>query len=220
MTWHPIWPVITDSVKANGPTGVANTNYIKGTMGGVALNINLAGTTDHFWDVAAGLNGHHRFVKLPDFTTDPLIDDTSIRGVMYAKAPSVTATRIELFYKNGSATYQLSPSFLSGTSGAISGSYVDIVVVPANVYGDIFMWATADGTAAESRYRTASGFFRSNATTVSSWGVAVDTQGDGDFTNALKFGNGSDTNALNIRARAADATTGLTWNYRITYRAI
>lgn len=88
MPWHPIWPVITDSVKTNGPTGQENTVYVKDTMGGVPLATNLPGTEDHFWDVAAGLNGHHRFVKLPDYNAQPDFDPTFIQNVIYARLKS------------------------------------------------------------------------------------------------------------------------------------
>lgn len=222
MPWNSIWPMGSLSVKQNETPGAQNTAYIKDTMGGVALTApnNVAATTDHFWDVAAGLNGHHRFMKLPDFAADPVIDNISIRGVAYAKTVSVSNTRIELFYKNNEGVYQVSPSFVQGTTAAISGSYINVVTVPANSYGDIFMWATVDGTANEQRYRTVTGFFRSNATTTNSWALANNIEGTSDYKNGLKFGNGSDAVGLDIRARVADASNGLTWNYRITYRAI
>jgi len=111
MPWNSTWPDGTVSVKANDATGVQNTNYIKATMGASIVGTNTGATTDHFWDVDANLNGHHRFVKMPKFTstavapddTDPAIG-VGIDAAYYAKLKltleSTAAQDVQAFFKN------------------------------------------------------------------------------------------------------------------------
>jgi hypothetical protein len=224
MPWNSTCPVGSQSVKQNRTVIQDNITYIETTMGNSIVGTNTVTTRDHFWNVGANEDGRHRFIQSPAFTSTAVAPDdvypvigTGMDGVLFLLT---TNSRAEWFHRNSQGIYQAVPSFLTGTSGAISGSYVNIVTVPANVYGEIFMWATTEGTASQARYRTASGFFRSNGTTCYSWAYAVSIEGTSQYSNGLKFGNGSDASGLNIRARTSDATDGLTWNYRITYRAI
>tara|TARA_R110000868_G_scaffold345559_2_gene606689 strand:- start:211 stop:885 length:675 start_codon:yes stop_codon:yes gene_type:complete len=224
MPWHSVWPLGTVPVRNNEITGTDNTTYIETTMGPTAVGTDGPTVRDHFWNVGPNEDGRHRYIQSIGFTNGPAtpadpVLGTAMDGVIYLKQPTPAVGRVEGFYRNTNGIYQFIPSFLEGVTAQISNDYITVVAVPQNVYGEIFMWATAQGTAQESRYRTVSGFFRSD-TTVSAWAIAVATQGD-VYTNGLKFGNGSDIDGLNIKARTAGTTTNnLTWNYRITYRAI
>ena len=221
MPWNATFPLGSVSVKQNRTIGQQNTTYIETTMGNSVIGTNTVTTRDHFWNVGSNEDGRHRFMQSPAFTVGGLPDDpvigTGMDGVLYLKT---TNSRAEWFHRNSDGIYQAVPSFLSGTTGVISASYVNVVAVPADVYGEIYMWATVDGTASQSRFRTVRGYFRSNATTTNSWAEAVSVEGTSSYSNGLKFGNGDDASGLNIRARTSDASDGLTWNYRITYRAI
>jgi hypothetical protein len=140
-----------------------------------------------------------------------------VAGTMWYRIVSGDNARVEMFYRNTAGIYQVTPSFKSGTVVVPSG-YVNVTDVSANSYGEIFMWTDALG-----KYSAVTGFFRSNATTVEAWALTNHAQGSSAAVAALKFGNGSEAQSpsgFNIRARSDDASSGQTWNYRITYRGI
>ncbi len=215
MPWNSDWPVGGVSVKTNRATGDENTKYIQTTMGNSAVGTNTNITRDHFWNVGGNEDGRHRFINSPAFTvgavpTDPVIG-AGMNAVFYLKTIN---SRAEWFHRNTSNIFQVTPGYLTGTIANVTGSYLNVVPVPANVWGEIFMWTTLQG-----KFSGQSGFFRSDAATAESWALYLGPQGEGESL-ALKFGNGSDASGLNIRARAEDATSGQTWFYRIMYRAI
>ena len=221
MPWNSTWPVGSISVKANRIIGQQNMTYIETTMGNSIVGTNTNSMRDHFWNVGANEDGRHRFTQSPAFTVggnpaDPVLG-TGMDAVEYVK---ITNGRAERFHRNAQGIYQHVPSFLSGNVGSISGLYVTVVSVPVNVYGDIFMYATDPGSDSQRRYRTVKGFFRSNNSQVDAWALADSVQGGSSFAVGLKFGNGSDASGFDIRARAEEASTGLSWNYLITYRAL
>lgn len=217
MPWHSSWPVGTTSVRANRPTGQDNTSYIEATMGNAANN-----TKDHFWDVAATKDGYHRTINMEQQGghITPATIDMSL--ILYCKLASTDAPDPQIFIKNTTQDrYQVTPSFKQGTVVLNNSStYVNVTDVPPNVYGEIFMFVTLVGTDSESRFRAVTGFFRSDDSKVNSWALTNHVQGTSDAVAGLKFGNGSEGSGLNIRARTDLATSNLTWNYRITYRAI
>jgi hypothetical protein len=216
MTWNSTWPLGTVSVRANRITGQDNTTYIKSTMGGVPLATNLAGTTDHFWDVAAGLNGHHRFVKFPDYAADPLIDNVSIRGVAYAKTVSVANTRIELFYKNNEGVYQVSPSYQTGTVAINgTGNIQTLFAVPANCYGEIFFTKDSDPSLC------CQGIFSSSGSQTRGFTLRVRSTILGSFDYAIELLNDA-AGGLNLRCNRGDgsSSTDGNWTWKATYRAI
>lgn len=214
MPWNSTSPSASLSVKANRTTMQQNTTYIETTMGNDVVGTNAVTTRDHFWDVGLDEDGRHRFIQSPAFTVGGLADDpvigTGMDAVEYVK---VTNGRAERFHRNAEGIYQHVPSFLSGTV-VVNGSYGNVVAVPASVYGEIVMWRTTLG-----RFTAQNGFFRSDGATVEAWANYLGPEGNSESL-ALKFGNGSDASGLNIRARSEDASSGNTWNYRITYRAI
>lgn len=69
MPWNSIWPVGTVSVKQNRTSGQQNTAYIEATMGNSIVGTNAVDTRDHFWNVSANLDGRHRFMQSPVFTS-------------------------------------------------------------------------------------------------------------------------------------------------------
>ena len=214
MPWNSTWPVGSVSVKNNRTTGNQNTAYIEATMGNSVVGTNTVTTRDHFWNVGANEDGRHRFIQSPAFTvgglpTDPVIG-TGMDGVLYLKT---VLARVQGFYRNAQGVYQYLPAFLSG-SVVVPAGFVDVVAVPASCYGELTMYTTARGV-----YSGVTAHFRSDGTAVETWGLA---QTDNGSTSSapLKFASGADASTLFIRARARDAANGLTWNYRITYRAL
>ncbi len=208
MTWHPTAPIGTISVKSNKLILQDNITYIENTMGNISNP-----TKDHFWNVGANEDGHHRFVNMPQQTVFPT-PTTGMDGIIYLKQASADATNIEGFYTNAQGRYQFIPCILEGTV-VVGSSMALLVAVPKNVYGEIFMFTTLNGSLSGQ-----SGFFKSNATIAEAWALTYHIQGTSNTKAALKFGNGSDASLLNLQVRSDDASSDQTWNYRITYRAI
>ncbi len=221
MVWNSNTPLGNTSVKSNRTRFTGNFTYISTTMGDSIVGTNTVTTRDHFWNVGSNEDGRHRFIQSPAFTvgataTNPVIG-TGMDGVFYLKT---VKNRAEWFHRNAAGIFQVTPGYKTGTVSAITSSYVTVDSVPINVYGEIFMYATVTGTASQERFRTITGFFRSNGTTVNSWALANSVEGTSSYANGLKFGNGADASGLNIRVRLGDATSGLDWTYIITYRAL
>lgn len=223
MTWSSTAPDGTKSVKENQSILGNNTTYIETTMGNDALGTNNAGTRDHFWNVSGDNDGHHRFVKSPAFTvggvaTDPLVG-TGMDGVLYLKSDGLTPSRVQGFYRNASNVYQYIPAFLTGTVNIASGAaFTNVVTVPPNCYGEIFMYKNIND-----KYSAQMGFFKSNATVAQAWAYTftLDGVGSGSPTQTLKFASEPDATTLNIGARVqGGGGTAGNWNYRITYRAL
>lgn len=218
MAWHSTAPVGTISVKANRIILQDNTTYIETTMGNSVVGTNTNTTRDHFWNVGANEDGRHRFINSPKFTVggvaaDPVIG-TGMDGVLYLRQCSTSLTRIEGFYRNVEGIFQYIPAYDTGTH-VVTGSYTNMIAVPANCWGEIYMWTDAAGNRSGQ-----SGFFKSNGATVDAWAYGERVQGSSTAGFPLNFGNGSDASGLNIRVRTEGASSGQTWNYRIMYRSI
>ncbi len=218
MVWNSVWPNGTKSVKGNENPGLQNTQYIETTLGNAVVGTNNANTTDHFFDVSANLDGHHRFVKMPKFTVggnaaDPALS-ASMDGVIYLKTTSGT---VQGFYKNAQGVYQFIPALLTGVVNDVNSTYKPMVSVPENTYGEIFMYTGPVGTAT-----TAIGFYRSD--TVCNAYAIRHTGTTASSISALRFGNGTNAGAgadiLKIMVRTEDAASGLNWNFKVTYRSI
>lgn len=216
MPWNSTSPVGNISVKANRTIQQQNTTYTEVTMGNSIIGTNTNTTRDHFWNVGANEDGRHRFINSPAFTVgavpaDPLVG-AGMDAVLYLKT---TNAQPQWFNKTSAGViYQVSPNFLSG-SLAVNASFSTIVALPSDVYGEIFMYTTANG-----RRSGQAGFFKTTGGTCEAWAYGLRIQGSSTAGYALKFGNGSDASGLNLRVATEDAANGLTWNYRITYRAV
>lgn len=215
MPWNSTNPDGSKSVKFNRAKLQENTTYIQTTIGNSVVGTNTVDTRDHFWNVGSDEDGRHRFIQSPAFTVggiaaDPVIG-TGMSAVQYVKT---TNGRVEGFHRNAQGIYQHIPSFLSGTH-VVTGSFTTILAVPTNVYGEIFMYTTAAGNESGQ-----AGFFKSSGGTCEAWSYGLRQQGSSSAKFALRFGNGTDANGLNLRVVVEEASSGLTWNYRITYRAV
>lgn len=219
MPWNSTWPVGNISVKANRVVGQQNTTYIETTMGNSVAGTNTNTTRDHFWNVGSNEDGRHRWVQSPALVSGVNPADATLGvgmdAALYAKT---TNGRVEWFHRNAAGIYQAVPSFLTGTVNIPSSSnYNNIVAVPANVYGEIYMYNTTPFEEDSSQW----GFFFSDGSRVQAWAVGYKTQGSGQYQTAIKLGNGAEGVGLQIRARRDAAGSGKTsWNYRITYRAL
>lgn len=218
MPWHSTFPLGTVSVKQNESIGQDNTTYIETTMGNTIVGSNTSTTRDHFWDVGSDEDGRHRFIQSIGFTSNVIAPDDVYpvlgAGMETVLFPLSTNGEVQWFHKNqlsNSKIYQFIPNFITG-AGAVSSSFTNLISVPANVYGEIFMWQTALG-----ENTGQPGFFRSNGTTVEAWSYDI-AAGTGRTIN-VRLANGSNASGLNIRTRSESGSNG-NWNYRVTYRAI
>jgi len=216
MPWNSTSPLGSVSVSANRTIGQQNTTYIETTMGNSIVGTNTDTTRDHFWNVGSDEDGRHRFINSMGFTvggnpTDPVIG-VGMDGVSYLK--TILGT-VQQFYRNVDGIYQTSPAVLTGAISIPSAvAYTNIVAVPANCYGTIFLYATLlTGNSVQT------GFFRSDATHVEAWSNNFSTEADSNSIIAVKFGNGTAASGLNIRARRS--SSGQTdYTYIIKYRAL
>ena len=201
MTFVTTWPDGTKSVKVNETAGAANMAYIQTKQ-----------RLDHYWGEGS-VDGYHRKMDMPKSASAPALVNN---GVLFAQDTSDLVT--QTFYTNTSATYQVTPGILTGTTGTISSktTYSNVVAVPANVYGEIFMYQYAMGAITLGKYTAQTGFFRSNGSVVETWATGLIPEGDSNTYN-LKFGNGSKASFLTIQARRNEAIS-TTWKYIVTYR--
>ncbi len=216
MPWNSTAPLGTVSVKANRTILQDNTTYTEVTMGNTYPNlVNSDVVRDHFWNVGSNENGRHRFINSPAFTvggnpTDPVIG-TGMDSVLYAKT---TSSRVEWFHRNAQGIYQFMPSFVSGTA-VITSSFATLVTLPANVYGEIFLFRTSSGN-----HTGQTGFFKTTGGVCEAWSYGLRVQGGSTAVYNLRLGNGTDVSGLNLRVRTDEASSGNVWNYRITYRTV
>ena len=233
MTWNPSWPIGTVSVKANQLTGQQNTTYIDQRMGSQAIGSNTISPPvyDHFWNITGGNHaGHHRFIQSVGFTSTASTPDTvypvlqaSMQTVLF---PLATNGTTQWFHKNSipnTNIYQVTPTLLTGATSipntaGNAGTYTTLATVPANVFGEIFMWATFSGSSNDA-YRVASGYFVSNGSFVQAFATPQNIYGSNSPQWGLFFLNGTGSTTLEIKAARSNAPVN-TWNWRITYRAM
>lgn len=225
MTWNSVWPLGTVSVRANRTTGQQNTTYIETNMGNTIVGSNTVTTRDHFWDVDANLDGRHRFIQSPKFTStavapndvNPVIG-TGMDAVLYVKETN-SDKDVQGFYHNAVNIYQYIPSFRLGTHD-ITSNYTNMLAIPDNSYGEIFIWRT--GIDVNSMQYA---IFKVEGTVCQTWSVQQSCSNNASTIAAfpLNFANGLNSLGLNIRVKLGAATAsgpGVLWNYRVTYRTM
>ena len=227
MTWNSASPSGSLSVRDNRTLMNQNTTYIETTLGNTPSDQAYATSQkDHFFALAgSNLNGHHRFIKMPAFTVGGTPSDpgnplgTGIDGIFYFKSDGLSTPRVTGYFRNANYIYQVFPIVLTGTINITSlTNYITINSVPDGVYGDIFMYNADNDTTS---FSGQNGFFKSRNGTLNAWATMYGAQGTGRNTAsaALRFGNGSESDGLNIRVRLNEGGAG-DWNYVITYRRI
>lgn len=217
MPWNSTWPVGNISVKANRTLGQQNTTYIETTMGNSVVGTNTTTTRDHFWNVGSNEDGRHRFIQSPAFTvggnpTDPVLG-VGMNGVFYFKT---VQARCEGFFRNAQGIFQVFPAIITGTvniTGTGSGDWKDLADIPAQSYGEIFMWQTSDGSYIQQ------GVFASDDTSVRGFAQRQKLTGESDsYMIALR---NDISGSLKLQARRGDSGSGFSgsWTFIIMYRA-
>jgi len=212
MPWNSTAPIGSISVKANRTIFNQNFTYIEDTMGKTAVGSNSSSTKDHFWNVDPALDGHHRFMKGPEFTDSlgaPLDPGVSAgQGVFYFKR---TSNRVQGFYRNTHGIYQAIPNYLTGTF-VVTSSFQVFTAIPANTYGDIVFFR-ADETDEDTMQ---TGFCKSTAFDSDAVAYQLTNAGNGSRFASLRF---KGSVGLDLQVRTEDADSGNTWNWYVTFRA-
>lgn len=217
MPWNSTWPVGSISVKANRVIGQQNTTYIETTMGNSVVGTNTNTTRDHFWNVGSDEDGRHRFFQSPAFTVggnpaDPVIG-AGMNGVFYFKT---VQTRAQGFFRNAQGIFQVFPAIITGTvniNGDGSSDWKNLSAIPAQSYGEIFMWQTSDSSYIQK------GTFASDNNSVRGFSDRIKLDGtSNDYMIELR--NGVSGN-LTLQARRGNAGSSYDggWTYVIMYRA-
>ncbi len=219
MVWNDPWPDVTQSVKANGPTGVQNTNFIDTSM-----------KRDHFWNQEGSNDGRHRQMQMIKTETGGNPSDISlaggIDGGIYIKETSNGLA--QGFYRTDDTdpnqTYQFIPGFLTGTVTFVAfDTQVNITVVPDNTYGQIIIFKQPVG--GNSPFSVQSGWFRVVNDICQAWSSATIFSGHSNPLVLVKFANftgaGGDLNIKgsvqkNSSFPGQSGALG-TYEYRITY---
>jgi hypothetical protein len=200
MAWSSVSPDETLSVSANSTPMKANTTYIETTM-----------NNDHYWNIGADEDGHHKQVQSPKLAAD-LTLSAGMDGGMYLK--ETTGGRTAGFYKTKISpgvftVYQFIPSFLSGTFTPTE-LHSNIVAVPNSTYGNIYMYKN-DGS-----NTGVNGFFKAAGGVCQSYSMQLTIGGSSSVVLEFK-NNNSD---LNIKAKLAASGVAGEYQYRIVYWAM
>jgi hypothetical protein len=156
MAWSPLCPDGSKSVKDNNPIILGNTVYTKTT-----LNI------DHFWNIGANEDGHHKQAQMPKTVTvvAPIgpADVTLATGMdaaLYAKqktaAESVVQQDVNLYFRNANTPVTLVPHimqllgiracivfYVNPLTFAVTSQYSHNATIVRNAVGDFTVTFTA-----------------------------------------------------------------------------
>lgn len=157
-----------------------------------------------FNDTAAADDGIHRQTTFVN-RANPSSVPAGGNSVVYGKAASDAVN--ELWFYDAIGAKQLNWRQASGTH-VITTSMTNIITIPANAYGYIFLTATSVIQA---------GTFASTASLAEAYSFAQVFTVSGSSSEIIMLGNGANASGLNIRAKAHISLVG-TWNYYAFWR--
>jgi len=178
-------------------------------------------TADHvFNDTSADDDGIHRQVTIVNRPApgDPTSVPAGASSMMYGK--TATDSVNELWFFDAVSPRQLNWRELTGTV-ALSGTVATVVAVPANSYGQIFMYFDHPAPN-DNRSTVQFGWYSSTATEASAYSSSI-MYGATNLNNVIvRFASWASpqVSGLNIRATINTETSlySGTWNYIIYYR--
>jgi hypothetical protein len=183
--------------------GQQNTTYTETTL-----------NNDHYWNIGTNEDGFHKRVSMKIFANSAIgapVDapiPPGLDGVFYLK--TVAGTN-QGFYRNGSTIFQFTPAFITGTTNINTGGYTDVVAVPNNTYGHVWMWRAGSKD-------VQIGAFSAYGGACQAISAAVDVNGNQtEVRYNVLYGNGTQVSGLNFRAKVASGAAGGTYEYRIMY---
>lgn len=201
MTYDPNVPNASQSPGLFPPQN--NTNYAR-----LKTIINA----DHvFNDSAQSTDGVHRQVTMIARAI-PVILPAGTNSILYSWVDSNSQTQLKFY--NGANDYQLTPtwSVISGTV-TISSSFATLAAVPANVFGEVFMW--------KGRFIQA-GTFISDAGIVNGYAYSEKYKSGSSPSQILNFGfDGDGASGLNLQAQndGSGSSFNGVWTFKILYRS-
>lgn len=195
MTYDPAVPQSAQSPSLYPPQGQANYGRLQ-TLLGKEHKFNLTAAAD---------DGVHLQASMPNQTLNPAIP-AGANGIWYVSGG-------DGYYKNTIGNNQI-PNTLSGTT-ALTTSISTVVAVPANSYGDVYMFFVTGGV----EYHCFGSYY-ANASTCWAYSNQMREQGGSSGRVDVILGNGSDVLGLNLRARTASSSGNGTYIYRVLYRLI
>lgn len=228
MTWTPDIPFGDRSVRANRFFIRNNFNYTRNTIGPDGVGANNNSTKDHFFAMGStDLEGHHRFIKSPRFTSNAAFPNDknptlgpSIDSVLFPRVVSNEVARVEWFSKNStSGVYQFIPCYNAGITNIPDLNYVSIFTVPPKTYGDIIIWhLDGDGNSDFQQQ----GYYVAGDTIANSFSLQQNLSiSPASGANPYVLANGTQATNLNIlvkRLNSGVPVGDIRW--RITFRAM
>ena len=170
---------------------------------------------DHvFNDTGQDTDGIHRQMTLVDRDT-PTVLLTGSNSITYGKLASDNSS--DVWFYNGTLNNQLNWRELQGTCNMTS-SFSDIVAIPANCYGYIYLFKDI---APNGQY-VSSGTFASNNSVTNGYSYAEKFISGSGATQLIFLGfSGAGASALTLKGKNDNGSfyNGV-WNYRAFYRLI
>lgn len=166
---------------------------------------------DHvFNDTAQSTDGIHRQMTMIA-RASPTELPAGSNGICYAWVDTDNQTQLRFY--NGATDYQITPSstVISGTV-TISSSFATLAAVPANTFGEIYMW--------KGRFIQQGAFV--SDTIVNAYAFAMKYKSGSSASQILTFGfDGDGASGLNIQAQndGSGGSFNGVWNYKIFYRS-
>lgn len=202
MVWSSVSPDGSKSVKQNTSPMAANTVYTE-------TNLNK----DHFWNIGTDEDGHHKAINMENYADTAIGAPadapiaTGMDGVVYLKTVAGT---VQGFYRNAAGIYQFIPAFLTGSVALNTAGFTNIVAVPDNTYGHIWVWRQGNNK------NVSFGAYIAQSGACQALSAATQFNGDAAFTMAVVYGNDTNASGLNVRGKLSNASNG-TYEYRIMY---
>jgi len=132
MSWNTDAPDGTKSVKANNDILQANTTYTETEM-----------NKDHFWNIGADEDGHHKFAQMPKYTdgavatpTSPTLDtgmDLAFFSRLKTAVEATVAQDVQAYVRNAGAIMQLLGIRACCVFNNVAGNVAQSIVYKHNI---------------------------------------------------------------------------------------
>lgn len=167
---------------------------------------------DHvFNDTGQATDGFHKQCTMI-VRTQPGSLPTGANSILYSWLDSNGQTQLRFY--NGTDDFQITPddTVISGTV-TVSSSFATIAAIPANVFGEIFMW--------KGRFMQV-GTFVSDASIVNGYSYSEKYTSGSSASQILNLGfDGDGASGLNLMVQNDGSGSGFNgvWTYKIFYRS-
>ena len=200
MTFDPNVPNASQSPGLFPPQNNTNFARLKTIIAGDHVFNDTTQTSDGFH------NQVHMFVRASPSTLD------GANSILYSWVDANSQTQLRFY--NGAFDYQITPidTVLTGTVTINSSTFTNIVAVPANVFGDVYLWK---GHALQV------GGFVSDGSIVNGFAFSEKFQSGTGAQPILQLGfDGAGVNGLNLTVvnNQGSSFNGV-WNFKVFFRS-